>query len=79
MSDSEVIRAIEQATALMLFFHEQKKEELGSVDEPLDSERLLQALAGFAHARMVLFPAGKKCPHCNGTGIAPKPSRKGTP
>lgn len=79
MSGNEVIRAIEQATALMLLFQEQRKEEFGSVEESLDMARFEQALAGFGHTTAVLLPAGKKCIHCNGTGIAQKGTKKVKP
>lgn len=79
MTSNEVIRAMEQATACMLLFHEQKKEVFGGVEETLEMERFEQVLTGFSHTAAMLLPAGKKCIYCKGTGIAQKSTKKVNP
>jgi hypothetical protein len=79
MTGPEVIRAIEQAVAYMLLFHEQKGEDFGGIEEPLDLERFEKAVTGFSHITAALLPAGKKCQYCNGTGIAQKGAKKVKP
>lgn len=79
MKSGDVIRALQQATEMILLFNEQRHEELSDSEERLDIEEFDRALSGLVSTALTLLPVGTPCPCCKGSGKAGKRLKKRRP
>jgi hypothetical protein len=71
MTGSQVVAAIEQATAMMLYYRQQRETAEYDVQGPeLDAHEFQRVVESFGSAARVLLPSGPPCVCCNGTGTA---------
>jgi hypothetical protein len=71
MTGNQVISAVEHATAVMHYFHQQREsQEFGFTRDGLNEDEFQRVVETFGHVARVLLPGGPPCVCCNGTGTA---------